>query len=136
MTDVDVDDTDDDADVDDTDDDDDGEGEGHAAVVCTTETLGARFTFVDSVEAAQLLAAQPCKTPGCLGHTVAYGDGTGRVRIIADSRDLMHRRRDALRARERRRVLRKRLYDAERMQQRRDANRETLQREDDTDGPG
>lgn len=117
-------------DLDDLDDnvDDDGEGEGHAAVLCTTEALGTKFRFVATLDEALRLVAQPCPTPGCLGHTVVHRDGRGqlRTRPAADGHDVIARRRDVLRRRERLRLLQKRLYDAARMQQRRAAKRAQL----------
>jgi hypothetical protein len=118
-------------------DEDGADAEGRAVVLCRVESLGVRFTFTDSVEAALRLAAQPCPTPGCLGHTVVHRDDRGQLRTLpaADGHDLMARRRDVLRTRERRQLFRKRVYDAERQRRRRAANREALEREDDDDGP-
>lgn len=125
---------DDDGDLIDLDDEDGADAEGRAVVLCRVESLGVRFRFVDSVEAALRLAAQhPCETDGCLGgHMVVHRDN-GRLVIIADADGDAVRGRfsDALRVREQRRQLRARLGYADRQRRRRAANRATLR--EDTD---
>ncbi|OSC22099.1 hypothetical protein B8W69_26975 [Mycobacterium vulneris] len=130
------------ADLDDEDEDggDLGTGQGHAAVLHWVESLGARFDFTDSVDdAVRLAAQQPCPIAGCLGgHSVLARDARGHLRTIAstDGDDqVVDRLNHLLRMRERRRELRKRLADAERMRQRRARNLAALEeREDPDDG--
>ncbi|OBI08555.1 hypothetical protein A5714_01940 [Mycobacterium sp. E2462] len=125
--------------VDDFDDDlGDPEATGRAAVICRVESLGCRFRFVASVDAALRLAARwPCETAGCLGgHTVVHRDDRGQLRIIADGDEgdeVIGRFSDLLRVREVRRRLRARVNEAARQQRRRAAKRTVLQR-GDTDG--
>lgn len=127
------------ADVDDVDDVEDGaDAEGRAVVLCRVESLGVRFRFTTTLDEALALAAEdPCSVDGCLGgHMVVYRRDNGRLRIIADvddGDDVRGRLSDALRVRERRRLLRARLGYAERQRRRRAANREALEREDHPD---